>query len=348
MSLQTSQDAPADGPLTIDSAVSLLSTARKDETSVDDELDPVNPDGATDGDAGIDGDDDAGDQPDGEDDAPETPAGEDDAEDEEDEPEAPVVEPPAFWKPEEKALFATASPDLQKLIATRDAEYGRQVSLAKEETATARKEASAIGEIVEIVDKQLERATEVFRSKWDGVIWADWAREAPEEAFAAKFEFDAEQAELANLAATREATEVEQHRQFLREEAGKLRDLDPVLADPKTGKTAKTELVGYLTEQGYTPQDLKWTGARELSLARKAMLWDRAQAKIAANPRKPLAQTPPTRRSTTAAPVRPAATPAQGSQTRREVENAQARFDKNPSQENALALMRAKRTKAQR
>lgn len=233
----------------------------------------------------------ASDQEAGDEDAPDDePASEDDAEDEDDAPETPASDPPKFWSAEEKALFAKAPPELQQVIAARDAEYSRQVSLAKEETATARKEASVITDVREAIDKQLERAQQIFQGKWDGVNWAQWAKDDVAEYAAAKEEFEAEREELAKLQTSQEATAAEEYRQFVKAEAQKLADPEhgvPALADPVKGSENKAAIVKMLRAEGFEAEDLKYIGAKELKIAWKAHQWDQAQARLAAKPPKP-------------------------------------------------------------
>ena len=93
-------------------------------------------------------------------------------------------------------------------------------------------------------------------------------------------------------------TDAEQH--FLRTEAQALSHLaksDPVVAelmDDKEGQARRTEVAQYLVKHGIAQDRLKLISATEMSLARKAMLYDKAQAalKSKANP-SPSAKAPP-------------------------------------------------------
>lgn len=310
------------GPLSLDAAISALSAAEQsdepaepdaDNAATDDDDPPEDEEATAEADADDAGDDEdteleASDQEAGEDDAPEDdPASEEDAEDAEEEPEAPVIDPPKFWSAEEKALFAKAPPEVQEIIVAREAESSRQVSLAKEEAAKARKDAEIISAIGDKIDAELERARAIFQGKWDGVDWAQWAREAPQEAIAAKFEYDAEQAELQKLETAKAATEAETHRQFIQAETDKLAEAVPELADPTEGKARKTELVSMLTEDGFSAEDLKWAGAKELRIAWEALQYRKLKARTAANPPKPTQK--PKQEPAKAAAAKPAPKP---------------------------------------
>lgn len=290
-------------PISVDDAVNLLS-ADDDDLAPDAAADaaPEPPNAADDQAA------DADDAPD--DDDPASEDGEDDDGDDQEDP-ASAIDPPEFWSAEEKALFAKAPPDVQLLIAAKDAAAEKRVYAAKEEAATARKEASVIAEVKALIDQQLERAQGIFQGKWDGVDWALWAKENPTEAFQAKIEFDQEQEELAKLQTARAATEVEEHRQFLRAENAKLVESGHILADPEKGKAEKVALITYAEANGFSREDLKWAGAKELQTLHKAMLYDKAQASLATKPNKQ-----PTLEAKRPGPVRPAGPPP----TRRETQ----------------------------
>lgn len=297
MSVETAdiatQATDATAPLSLTEGISLLTADLED--------------GAPEGDPPEEGEEEieAEDQSAAEDDAPpddEAASEEDLGEDEGEEPESPAIAAPEFWSAEEKALFAKAPPEVQQLVAAKTKEAEQRVYSAKEEAAAARKEASVIGQAVEIIDQQLGRAREIFQGKWDGVDWARWAQEAPNEALAAKFEFDAEQEELAKLEATRTAAEQAQHAHFVRAENTKLASLVPELADPKEGRARKTALVEMLRADGFDPEDLRWAGAKELRIAYEAYQWRQAKQSLS---RKPAPEPKPK----VAGTVRPAAAP---------------------------------------
>lgn len=283
-------EAVEDGPLSIDDALGLLDGDGGDAPDGDDAPEATETpadDQAADADTAPDDDD---------------PASED-GEDDEGDDQAQAIAPPEFWSAEEKAIFAKAPSDVQMLVAAKTAEAEKRVYSAKEEAAAARKDASVIAEISAVIDQQVERAESIFRGKWDGVDWAAWSKENPTEAFQAKLEFDQEQAELARLKTAQAATEVEAHRQFLKAEVDKLAEAKHPLADPVKGREVKQALVSYAEQAGYSLEDLKWAGAKELTTLHKAFLYDQAQARLAAKPAKqPTAAKAP-------GPVRPAGAP---------------------------------------
>jgi hypothetical protein len=102
------------------------------------------------------------------------------------------------------------------------------------------------------------------------------------------------------------------------------------------GEARRTEVTHYLHGCGVTPGALFHISALELSLARKAMLWDRAQAKAgkpAFRPRPvPPAGQPLSRGGASAGTVDPKA---------RSAAQARSRFAKSRSVEDAVALLNA-------
>jgi len=336
------------GPLSVDAAVATLLSAEEPEGPDEEQAEEADDEAPEDGDAdepeaGQDEEIEAGDQPAAEDDAPEEEPASDEAPDEDEEPEpepAPAIEPPRFWSAEEKALFAKAPPEVQQLVAQKDAEAEKRVYQAKEEAAAARKDASVIGEFKSVIDQQIERAQTIFQGKWDGVDWAQWAKDNPQEAIAAKFEFDQEQEELHRLKTVQAATEAEEHRQFLIDERAKLADSGHVLADPVKGPAEKKALVEYAEGVGYTTTDLKWAGARELETLHKAMLWDRAQANAKANPPKPKPEPAKAAPAKPAGPVRPAAAaPPRKSVIKRQNAETVSRAMKSGRMDDAVAAL---------
>lgn len=292
MSLETST-IPAEGALSMGDAISLLSALPEDSDAAPTAAELA---ASSDAEAGDDVEDvealpdSADDLAAAEDDAPDDePASEDDLEEDDGAGPETATAAPEFWSAEEKALFAKAPAEVQQLVAAKTKEAEQRVYAAKEETAAARQEASIITESREKIDQLLSHAEQVFQGKWDGVDFAEWAKTEPAEAIAAKFEFDAEQELLGKMRTVQAATAAEEHRQFIRAENIKLAESLPELADPKQGPARKKELIGYLQTTGFSPEDLKWAGAAELTVAYKAMCWDKAKADLA---RKPVTEKP--------------------------------------------------------
>ena len=333
-------------PLSIEDGIALLSDG---DDATDDGLlaaaDDDNSDGDADGDdaeAAADDEDEAPDQEPGDEDAPDDePASEDDAEDEDAEPEAPAIAAPEFWSAEEKATFAKAPAEVQQLVATKVAEAEKRVYSAKEEAAAARKDASVIGEFKAVIDQQVERAQTIFQGKWDGVDWAQWAKDDVGEYAAAKEEFEAEQREIQRLQTVQAATADEDYRQFTIAEKAKLADPKlgvPELIDPVKGKENKTALVASLRERGFSPEDIKWAGAKELQIAWEALQYRLIKARAST---KPAPKPEPVKEAKAKALKPAAATAPRKSIAARDRQNAVARVMQSGRMDDAVAALMA-------
>ena len=200
--------------------------------------------------------------------------GEDQVTEEEDEsegdPEA-VIAAPKSWPAEMREQFAQLPPDLQRVIADREAErdaaFNRQVNEAAEKRRSAEAELQAasterrqylaglsavIGELAnqtasEFAEIRTTADLEKLASE-DPARYLRW--QARREAILAA------QAE-ADALAERERREQEQHlKGYLDEQRRLLLDKMPELRDPKTVKAIMTEGTAYLKEIGFTDQEI--------------------------------------------------------------------------------------------
>lgn len=122
-------------------------------------------------------------------------------------------------------------------------------------------------------------------------------------------------------------------------EAEALQGAIPEWADPKTAQAEQTQLAKYLSEQGFDDQDVARPRPilfdhRLLVMARKAMLFDQGQKKVAAAKKK-LAKVPKA--------MKPGAPKPQDQRTREKVDSARKRLRQTGSVDDALAVLRAKR-----
>lgn len=257
------------------------------------------------------------------------------------EPE-PVVaaDPPKYWSQDAKAKFAELSPELQAVVLAQEGPREEAAAKAKADAETVRKAADAeLGKVQQLAEQLgdfLPKAIEVFQSKWgDAPDWVAYAQEFGAAAMTiAKAQHEQDFALLQRTAEATAQAQAQAREQYVRTEFATLAEIAPELADPTKGAERRTEVTKYLVADGIAPQAIKDISAREMRIAHKAMLWDRAQAAGKARPPAPAAPV-------STAPVRPAAGAAQSPQ-RSAVQQAQARFNLNPSAENAAALLLAK------
>jgi hypothetical protein len=271
---------------------------------------------------------------------PEEIAAEPTAEDPEAEPE-PVValEPPKYWATEAKAKFSELPPELQAVVLEQEGPREEAAAKAKaeaaEETKAAREKLSSVQTLSDQLSAFLPQAVETFKSRWgEDPDWAAVVQEqGAEQAFVLKAQWEAEQRQLVQLQQSTQAAALEAHKAFLSEQFEALKTVAPELADPVEGPKLREELGHYLVKQGASPEQLHQVTAVEMSIARKAMLWDRAQANLKAAP-KPI---PAPAKAPAKAPA--ALAPASQSRTVTQVAN---RYAQTRSVDDAVALLLAK------
>lgn len=255
--------------------------------------------------------------------------------------EAPVValDPPAYWSKDAKAKFGELSPDLQAVVLEQEGPRETATAKARQEAADARKaakqETDGIRQLAEQLTSFLPQAVETFNQKWGGPE-PDWAAVAQQhgadQAFILKAQFDNEQKQLQQLTQAKQQAALEARKVTLREENDKLTGT-PLEAIP-----ARQEVAKYLSDSGYSPDELNGATARDLLMAHKAMKWDQAQAAAKAAP-KPTPKPAPV--AAKPAPVRPGAALPQVSSNRMAT-TAANRFAQTRSVDDAVSLLLAK------
>jgi hypothetical protein len=271
----------------------------------------------------------------------ETPPEEEEAEAE---PEAVApAEPPKYWSQDAKAKFAELPPELQAVVLQQEGPREEAAAKVKAEAAAERQAAQAevakVTQLAEHLSGFLPQAIEAFQNRWGAAPdWKAYADQFGAEAMIlAKVEHEEHLALLQQTAQATEAAQAQAREATIKAEFAILAEIDPELADPAKGQERRAEVTKYLMADGFAPEVLKDISAREMRLARKAMLWDQAQAALKARPTPKPAPAPAVR-----APVRPAAAPAQSS-SRSALQQAQSRFNLDPSPDNATALLLAQR-----
>lgn len=325
------QTAP-EGPLSIDAAVALLAEPPKEEeqqqeqapqpeVKAEPEAPPPNPEEAP---------------------TPEEIAAAEALEAEaegEEEPEVdlPPIDPPQSWDKEAKEEFKTYPREAQERIAKREVDRDKAIAKAVQQASEASKAIQALSQRTEELASQV--LTD-FERKWGkgeegNVDWQRLAYEQPENYQAYRAQFEAER--LAVKQAKTEASQQAElaHRVFLAEQAQKLPDLAPELADPEKGQERRAKAFEFLHEQGFTPEDTQRISALELSIAFDAMRWRESQQKakeMAAVPRKqPLA-------APKALGPKAASTPSKG----RELQGLETKLTQRGTIDDAVNLLMAR------
>lgn len=251
-------------------------------------------------------------------------------------PETPAIEAPRSWGADDKAVFATLSPEAQAIVLAREEDRDRATSKAVTEAGQARtqaqQEAAAISNLRVQMDAFLPQALQTFASRWEGIDWAAEAQRDPVAAFQAKAQFESEQAQINQLQAAQQQAQAVEHQNHVRTVAAELQTIAPDLSDPKEGPARVSALSKFLTSDlGYTPDTLKWATANDLSVAYDAMRYRQLQAKA----KQALTRTP----SAPSKPVKPAGAGDRAAPEQRDARAIRNRFAQTGKHDDAIALI---------
>jgi len=253
---------------------------------------------------------------------------------EDDDADGGPVKPPHSWDADAREVFAKLPPEAQEIIAGREAERDRAVSLAQQEAAEARRGAQAAAEAAPYLEEALQRAAQLFQSQYDGVDWLAWAAQDPEGAQAARQDYERQAGALEQMEDARQTAEALHYQSFLAQEAAALPKLAPELTDPREGPARKAKLGGFLLEQGFSPGRIAHASAADLAIAYDAMRWREARAGLK----------PPSSHETAAEhrTVRPTAAQAPRSTQARRTSDALARLSRSGSVDDAVAYLKSR------
>jgi hypothetical protein len=250
------------------------------------------------------------------------------------EPAQPAIDPPPFWDADAKAAFASLTPEHQTIVSAQASKQATEASQAIQKAAerakSAETQAARVSDLATGLNEFLPKAVETFKGRWDGIDWAAWADQDPTEAFKGKVAFEAEQKDIQRLTDARDQADRLAAEQFVATEFAKLPEVAPDLVDPKEGPARRTALASYLLEHGVTREQLPNISAVEMSIAYKAMQFDKLKAappKVALKPPTPAA--------------RPPARPGAASPTPNRASTAAARYAQTRSVDDAVALLMA-------
>lgn len=202
----------------------------------------------------------------------------------------PAIDPPASWAAEDHEIFLSLPPKAQQKIAERERQRDVELRRGQDEVAKEKSEAvrardeyqKQLNEVVPALQNQLQ-------SKWAKVNWTQLANDHPADYVRLKAEYDQDvtnfQIAQHERARVNEQSQVEQskkYQSFVQEQEAELVKSIPSWKDEKVGRAELQEVHGYLAKQGI-PKDVlgQLVDAKQIQIARKAMLYDRAQSRVA-------------------------------------------------------------------
>jgi hypothetical protein len=256
-------------------------------------------------------------------------------------PAAAPAEPPAYWSQDAKAKFLELTPELQAVVLAQEGPREAAAAKAKDEAAQVRaaadKELAGVTKFAEELQKFLPQAVQTFRSRWgDNPDWAAFAQTHGTEAMTlAKVQYEQERGQLQQVAEAAKVAEAQALKTYVQTEFQTLAKIAPELVDPKAGLAKRGEVSKYLEGQGIPGAQIQRISAVEMVLARKAMLWDQAQAKAAPKP------APKPAPATTTPLARGAAAAGSADPKTKQAQTASNRFHKSGSIGDAVSLLNA-------
>lgn len=250
------------------------------------------------------------------------------------------AEPPKYWSTEAKARFAELGPELQAVVLQQEGPREEATAKVRAEAEQVRTESAAeragFQQLAEQLQVLVPQVLQKFRNQWgDNPDWVEVARvHGADKMAVAKAQWEADRDQVQRLEQAAQQAQAKAQGIYVRDEFEKLKTLDPELVDPEKGAERRTEISGYLQKAGIPPQALQKISATEMTIARKAMLWDQLQAKAAKpNPApKPAA-------ATTKPLARGAASLGSADPKTKQVQVAGAKFAKTRSIADAVGLL---------
>jgi hypothetical protein len=217
-----------------------------------------------------------------------------DVEEEEELPETKLP-PPQSWAKEDHAAWAELPAKVQEVVAKREADRDRAVSVLTQQHAETSKQVKALAENYDAAAKHLtddaERAETAWVKRWGNVDWTALADKKPNDYIYYKAQADQERDEVLHLRAQRDKARADaehasklERNAFLKEEGEKLAKIMPELMDPKEGPARRQALAVYAFESypSITPEVLANASADELSILEKARRYDESQKRAKA------------------------------------------------------------------
>lgn len=164
----------------------------------------------------------------------------------------------------------------------READYRKKTAEVAERNRQLEAERQHNEQILQTLIPVLQAQVQ---DKFANVDWVQLASDDPSQYVAMKAEYDkhvqnitAAYQEQQRIAAENQRAQAENHRKQLENEYKRLVERIPDFADPEKGKAIRGELKTYLTNTGYSDEEIGGlSDSRAAEIAYKAMLYDKAQ-----------------------------------------------------------------------
>ena len=230
---------------------------------------------------------------------------------EETQAEALRLDPPNWWNAEQKAKWASLSPELQAVVYAQEQNRENVLQKAKTKAAEAEKtftdQRAQIATRMQVLDELLPRAMEMYGNRWANVDWAAAAAQMdPTDYNRVRAQYEQETRHIHQMAAEKRSADDEAFKAFATERAAKLVAIAPELADAKEGPARQQRVVEFLVSNGGLTQEQVVRGltADVASLLHDGLRYRDAAANAKANPVPKIAPKANTVKPTATPPVR--------------------------------------------
>jgi hypothetical protein len=223
--------------------------------------------------------------------------------------------------------------------------------LAKDGEALVTKKSQELSSTRQQLEQRLEGLSEFISEKeaavqyYENVDWVAAAQQLnPQEYQQHKAAHESLKAQLTEAKHKQSEAEVAEHREFVSDRTSQLTEMaaeSPIakaLVDPKEGISRQKEVFQYMQKNGMTHETLMWVPAEGLTMAYKAMMYDKGTQKAKELPQKsatPKAPAPKVVKSTPTA--------SQGSSTSKRLKQLQGKSELSAGE--FKELQRLKRSK---
>lgn len=233
-----------------------------------------------------------GDQPEGDDGEPDEDAESEEANaagEEEGEADAdPPIDPPQFWSEDAKKHWPDLPRQTQEFLSEQDQRTTAAVNQKMMAIADEVKKRTA--DRTQQLDDLVSAAVVQFQNEYANITDERLAQLVStkeitsETAFQIMAERNQREASLKELLGQVQRQRDEETQKYVAAEADRLRTLMPEFFDEKKGPEIKKDIMQYAAQNGVSKEDLEGISARDLVILRKAMMYDRNQAKLRTKP----------------------------------------------------------------
>lgn len=236
--------------------------------------------------------------------------------------------------------------DKFQMLSAADKRLEEAKSKREELLTEAEKRSTELNEQWTVAANMIERAEKLLDQDMGEIDWKALREDDPAEYSAKKAEIADRRQQIENMKTEarqayqqsvqqQQVQSKEQLQEFLAKEQEALLSKLPEWQDDAKAKAEKTQLVGYLKDEGFEENEISNAmDHRLILLARKAMLYDQGQKKVD-TAKKKVAKVPKV--------VKPGASKPADQVNKQKIDKAKQRLSKSGNIDDAFALLRARR-----